>query len=249
MAVAAAELARLLNLDPSLELRTVGGPIPILVLVDPQYSLAQLLDVAMRRRPELAARASQVSENEIRYRQERTRPLLPTISVGFSAGAFGGGSNLTDPIFGSFAGRTDFDVAAFWTLQNFGIGNRALWQNRRAQTDQATMARIRTLNLVRQEVADAYARSTAGRQEIVILEKRLAVAEAGFQEEFARIRGGQGLPIELLDNLTRLITAREALVAAIAGYDQAQFRLFVALGQPPTFALPNLQALGDKPGP
>ena len=58
-----------------------------------------------------------------------------------------------------------------------------------------------------------------------------------------RIRSGEGLPIELLDNLTRAISARQAIVTAIVGYDQAQFQLLVALGQPPTLALPNAGAL------
>ncbi len=89
---------------------------------------------------------------------------------------------------------------------------------------------------------------TAGRREIDVQTARLAVAEAGFREELARIRGGEGLPIELLDNLTRLVSGRQAIVAAIAAYDQAQFRLFVALGQPPTLALSNAQKLDADGG-
>ena len=249
MAVAAAELARLLNLDPSTRLVTVGGPIPILELVNPALSVEQLLAIALDERPELAARTAQIAENEVRFRQERTRAWLPTISVGFSAGSFGGGSNLVDPAFGRFAGRSDFDVLAYWSAQNFGVGNVARWRQRRAEANEAIAERVRMLNRVRSEVAEAFAGSAAQRQAIAISERRLAEAESGFVEEFNRIRGGEGLPIELLDNFTRLVAARQAIVAAIVAYDQAQFRLFVALGQPPTVALQNpgmLQALGDK---
>ncbi len=94
-AVASAELCRLLNLDPSLRLTTVQGrPIPVLELVDKSYSVEQLIGVAMRLRPDLAARNAEVAEMEAHYRQERVRPWLPTIMVGFSAGTLGGGSNL-----------------------------------------------------------------------------------------------------------------------------------------------------------
>ena len=58
---------------------------------------------------------------------------------------------------------------------------------------------------------------------------------------------GQGLPIELLDSLQRLVAARQAIVAAVIGYDEAQFQLFVALGQPPTVALPSATALCEPP--
>ena len=146
---AAAELARLLNLDPTIRLRTVGGPVPVLELVDPRVSLNELLQVAMLRRPELGARNARVAEAETRDPQERTRPLFPTISVGFSAGDFGGGSNLVTPMFGNFAGRTDFDAMAFWTLQNFGVGNAATWRTRRAQAGEAAGDRARMVNLVR----------------------------------------------------------------------------------------------------
>ncbi len=118
VAVASADLTRLLSLDPSTRLKTVGGPIPILLLVDPKCQLDQLLAVALRQRPEVAARNARVAEMQTRSRQERTRPWLPTISVGFSAGDFGGGSNFTNPTFGNFGARTDFDVIAFWTAQN-----------------------------------------------------------------------------------------------------------------------------------
>ena len=245
-AVAAAELARLLNLDPSVRLRTVGGPIPILDLVDSKCRLDELLEVALQRRPELAARTAQVAEAETRFRQERTRALLPTVAIGFSAGDFGGGSNLVDPTFGKFAGRTDFDALAYWTMQNFGVGNVALWRQRRAQEGQALAARSRTVNLVRREVAEALALVTAGRREVDVSEQRLIEAEAGLREELLRIEAGQGLPIELLDNLTRAVEARQAIIAAIAGYDRAEFRLFVALGQPPTNAMPKADALNAR---
>ena len=205
--------------------------------------------------------APEIVEAQTRYRQERTRPLFPTIAIGFSVGSFGGGSTATaaglapagggtvpaSP-FGSFAGRTDFDVLAFWTAQNFGVGNVALWRTRRAQTNEAIGTRLRMLNTVRAEVAEAYALSNANKLAIDVARRRLGEAEAGFREEFNRIRAGEGLPIELLDNLTRLVSARQAIVEAIAAYDRAQFQLFVALGQPPTVALPNAGRLGVEGG-
>jgi outer membrane protein TolC len=248
LAVSAARLAGTLNLDPSVRLKTVGGPIPILRLVDPSYRLPVLIDVALNRRPELAARNAEIVENQLRYRQERARPLLPTIDIDFSAGVFGGGSNLVSPAFGNFSGRSDFNVIAFWTVQNLGLGNSAIQGGRRAATDQANAARTRTVNLIRSEVAEAYGLSMAALQQVTVSEKRLTSGEEGFREELNRINGGQGLPIELLDNLNRAVAARQAIVAAITAYDRAQFQLFVALGQPPTLALPNAQALQDPGG-
>ncbi len=62
-------------------------------------------------------------------------------------------------------------------------------------------------------------------------------ATDGFQRDLERIRGGIGLPIEVLNNAKRLAKARQALLEAIIGFDRSQFELFVALGQPPTMVV------------
>jgi outer membrane protein TolC len=243
MIVASARLAGALNLDPSTRLQTLGGPIPVVELVNKSYSLPLLEDIALRNRPEVSARSLDLAVQQTRVQQEKTRPLLPTVSVAFSGGVFGGGSDLTMPFFGRFNGRSDFDVMALWTAQNLGVGNLAITRNRRAQADGAWAQRLRTLNLIRSQVADGYAQTQARRRQLEIAARRMQTSEVGYREDLVRIRGGQGLPIEILDSLQRLVAARQSLVDVVIGYDEAQFRLFTALGQPPTVALPCAQAL------
>jgi hypothetical protein len=48
-----------------------------------------------------------------------------------------------------------------------------------------------------------------------------------------RSRNLEGLPIEVLDSVDLLVTARLAAIQAAIGFNQAQVRLFVALGQAP----------------
>ena len=64
-------------------------------------------------------------------------------------------------------------------------------------------------------------------------------AEKGFRLDYLRIRGGPrlGLPIEVLNSMDRLVQARLDFIAALADFNQAQFQLFVALGQNPGQAL------------
>ena len=154
--VAAAQLARLLDLDPSVRLQTVQGPLRAIDIVDPSYDLAALLGLALRFRPEMAARNAAILLTEARWKEERWRPWLPTLSAGYSAGEFDGGSNQGPPPAFQASGRNDFDVWAVWTLQNAGAGNRALQRTRQAELDQAASQRLRTLNLIEDEVAEAY---------------------------------------------------------------------------------------------
>ncbi len=241
--VASARLASLLDLDPSNRLQTVPGPICAMDIVDPSYDLASLIGIALRCRAELAARSWEVAATEARWKEERWRPLLPTISAGYSAGEFGGGGNLSPPTSFQYSSRSDFDVSAVWTLQNLGIGNLARQRGREAEVERAESERARTANKIREEVGEAYGISAARHRQIDIAQQQIASAEAGFREELTRMRGGLGLPIEVLNGLDQLARARQDYIAATIEYDRAQFCLFVALGNPPTIALP---ASGDR---
>ena len=248
MAVASAELSRVLHLDPSIRLRTQPGAMELVQLIDPSYSMSQLVDMAESARPELLARSAEITAADYRVRQEATRPLLPLISVGFSGGAFGGGSNRQDlgvpSFFQTMGGRTDFDVMAVWSMQNLGLGNIAITRQRRAERDQLISARRSFANRVAREVGDAYARSQSWLRQLEVARARMATAVAGAEEEVARTRGGEGLPIEALDSINLLAEAGQALMQAVGNYDLAQFELFVAIGQTPTASLPDPRQSG-----
>jgi outer membrane protein TolC len=163
------------------------------------------------------------------------------LAVGYSAGSFGGGTNRTDlvpvhPEFGRIGARTDLDVMAYWTALNAGAGNVALRDRRLAERNLAVAEQTRMAAQIRREVTDAFARAAARRQEVVLNEQRLQIATDGYREDYRRIRGGVGLPIEILNSMNLLYQARASLIRATVGYDVAQFELFVALGQSPTFA-------------
>jgi outer membrane protein TolC len=193
------------------------------------------------RRPELAAQRAAVEQALLQLRAQRILPFAPQGLIGFSAGTFGGGSNLTNlthqPRFGSFAGRSDFDVMAYWTLQNLGVGNRAQINAARARLRISNYERLEVLNQVRMEVADAYARSNVRFAQITTAEEAVIVGEDAYREDMLRIRNAEGLPIELLDSLRLWGRARNVYLNAVADFNEAQFDLYVAMGQPPADAL------------
>ena len=241
LAVASAELSRTLNLDPSVRLRTAAGMIEVVQLVDPGYHLEELVPMALGARPEAAAAAADISAADHRLRAEVARPWLPTLSVGFSAGGFGGGGTGggDGALFQNLGGRTDFDVYAYWTLQNLGFGNAALQKRERIARDDAVARRGLVLNRIGREVADAFVLSERRKQELDFVMRRLKTAAEGAQEEIARTRGGEALPLESINSVNLLTDARQALVRAIVAYDLTQFQLFVAIGQTPGAALPD----------
>jgi outer membrane protein TolC len=241
--VASADLARTLHLDPSTRLRTGPGSIEVVQLVDRSHRLEELIQMAQTSRPEVAARAADVQAADYRLQEEYARPFLPLVSVGFSGGAYGGGSDRQDlgvsSMFQHLGGRTDADVYAVWTLQNLGLGNAALQKGRRAERDDATARRGLILAQIGREVADSYAEVEARRQQLELTRQRVQTAVEGEREEIARVRTGEGLPLEAINSVDLLTAARREMVQALIAYNLAEFELFVALGETPNAALPD----------
>lgn len=237
-AIASAELSRLLHLDPSVRLVTPNGPIELLELINESIDTESLVAQALHQRPEVTSRNFDIGAAEYRYRNERVRPWLPLVSVGFSGGAFGGGSNRDDlgvqSMYTTTAGRTDFDLWAIWTVQNLGVGNHA-WQGmRQAEREQAIYQRAMALAQIRREVAEYQGQVRAKRRAVGVSWKQLSAAEQGAREELLRTRSGEAMPLESLNSVTRLAKARQQLLVSVIDFNRAQLRLFVALGTSPT---------------
>jgi outer membrane protein TolC len=238
VAVASARLCQLLSLDPSVRLRGPGGAVLPFRLIDEDADAEPLVAAALRARPEVAARAAEVSEAQVRVRQEKVRPLLPLVSVGYSGGLFGGGSNQVTPQFGALQGRSDLDVFAVWNVQGLGFGNRARVRQADAEMGQAIARYDATVNQVRDEVSEGLTDARAAARQLALAKAAVATAEDGFGLERLRIKEGQGRPIEALDSFQQLLDARQELVRAVIAFDVAQFRLFVAVGSTPGAELP-----------
>lgn len=239
--IASARLARLLNLDPATRLRPIDGWVVPTPLVPDPTPLADLIATALLQRPELTARRSEVQAALYELSLAKVLPFSPTVLMGFSSGGFGGGSSLAVAAgasrFSSLDGRADFDVAVFWTFRNLGVGNVALARASDSRVRQMQFRELETLNAVRAEVAEAKARTDARFLQIGSGERAVRASGDAFGEDLARIKGGQGLPLELVDSMRLLGRSRYEYLDAIVDYNRAQFQLWVALGRPPADTL------------
>ena len=234
---ASARLCYVLNLDPSVRLHpTDAWVVPHPVVPDPM-PVSQLIALGLLQRPELKERRAAIQEAFLALEGAKVLPFSPTVLIGFSSGGFGGGSNLVRPIFGGFGGRSDFDVMAYWTLQNLGVGNLALINLAKAKLGVTHYQEIAILDQVRAEVAEAYAKTHARFAQIATSERAVRSGTRGFREDLLRIENSVAPAIETVDSLRLLARARYAYLDSIVDYDRAQFELYVALGQPPADAL------------
>jgi outer membrane protein TolC len=246
--VAAADLARLLRLNPAARITPTEPPHMALFLIAPSQEVDSLIPLGLTNRPELAASQAIVQATLTRLKQERMRPLIPSLVLQGNSGANGnsspliGGSaaagNIGDVQWGS---RFDVNAVALWELKNFGAGNRALIREREGQRLQANVELFMTQDRVAAEVAQAHAQLRSGKE-------RVRIADGGLREALINYDGNlKGMsettrfgdllvlinrPQEVVASLQQLDLAYQAYFKSVQDYNRAQFRLFRAMGYP-----------------
>jgi outer membrane protein TolC len=243
--VASAELLRVLRLDPGARVEPVEPPHLRIDLIDLKKPLDQLIPVGLTSRPELASQQAQVQATLTLLRQERLRPLIPSVLLrGAStspSGTLAGGVYFPSPN-GSMAGaREDIDVQVLWQLNNLGFGNAAAVHQRKAENRLAVVELFRLQDRVAAEVARAYAEADMAAHRVDFAAQEVRSARASADKNLlalgqTRATGGQ---VQLLVRPQEAVAAVQALAqaysdyyGAVADFNRAQFQLYRAMGQP-----------------
>jgi outer membrane protein TolC len=244
--VAAAELTRLLRLEPGTLVEPAEEPALTVELIKPDAAVAELIPIALTSRPELAADQALIQAALNRVQQERARPFIPSIAVrgvgsqvpGLAGGYFGGGIN--DDM-SNFGGRFSVDLQAVWELQNLGFGNRALIREREAESRQALLQLLRTQDQVTAEVVQAHARAKRAANRLKTATDAVSDAAETADKSLKGLvpgkRVGEQLvlitrPQEAVAAVTALDQAYRDYYTAVADHNRAQYQLYRALGHP-----------------
>jgi outer membrane protein TolC len=245
--IASAELARVLRLDPSAVIEPLEPPHLQVTLVPLDRPVDDLIPIGLMNRPELAAQQALVQATLERLRQERLRPLIPSVLLRgastpvtgtLAGGYFGGGVNGR---IGDFGARFDCDVQLLWEWQNLGLGNGARVEERRSENRLALLELFRTQDRVAAEVVQAYAQSESAAARLTEAGAEVRDALESLTQQFAGLEqtqraGNLILPLirpqEAVAAVQALAQAYNDYYGAVGDYDRAQFRLYRALGQP-----------------
>jgi outer membrane protein TolC len=245
--VASAELLRVLRLDPGTQVEPVEPPHLRVDLVRLDLPVDDLIPIGLTLRPELASQQALVQSALQLLRQERMRPLVPSLLLRgastnptgtFGASVFGGGQN--DSI-NNFGPRLDADVQLYWQLDNLGFGNRARIRQRNAEREQALVELFRIQDRVAAEISQAYAQAQLAAERVGLAEQGLRLSVDSAEKNLAGVgqtrRSGDLIvlvirPQEAVASVQALAVAYLDYYGAIADANRAQFRLYRALGNP-----------------
>jgi outer membrane protein TolC len=246
--VVGADLLRLLRLDAAALVEPIEPPALQVTLVPPGPSVDDLICQALTNRPELAAQQALVQAALRRIKEEKLRPLMPSVLLRgagtspagtLSSGVFGGGVNNT---LSDFTMRNTMDLQVLWELQNFGYGNHARVHAREAERDLSVSELFRLQDRVAAEVVQAY-------EQVQLSAARIGDAEQGLRDALdSATKNIEGMsqtkrpggnitllvirPQEAVAAVQALGSAYSDYYGAVADYNRAQFRLYRALGNP-----------------
>lgn len=226
---AAAELARLLHLDAGVELEPLESRIPLLEIFSGEEDVEELVSRALLDRPEAEQYDALVAAAEDDLSAQRYGLFLPSVSLDYGVGRFGGapGSSIdnTDD-------RSDLTLSLYWQLDNFGLGHRARTNERRAQLRRVGLERDKLRDSIVAEVHAGHARVRSFAGQLEFAQSAVARAENAYRLNRERIFDQQGLPLEALQAMQALATAELADLEARVGHALAEIRLHTVLGSP-----------------
>lgn len=259
---ASADLVRVLRLDPAALVEPLEPPHLQITLLAVEQQVDDLIPIALTNRPELASRQALVAATLEKLRQERLRPLVPSVQLRGAAtnpagtlagGYFGAGRNSH---LGDFGARSDFDIQVLWELQNLGLGNRARVNEQRAEQQVAMLELFRIQDRVAAEVAQAHAdlQSAAARVKDAEdgLTNALDSAEKNFEGLGQTRRAGNLVilvirPQEAVQAVQALAQAYADYFSSVGDYNRSQFRLYRALGHPAQLINVGTECPVDQP--
>jgi hypothetical protein len=248
--LASADLTQVLRLDP----RAVAVPVEHdhlqVTLIDPSRCLDELIPIGLTNRPELASQQALVQAALVRIRQEKLRPLTPSILLnGFQtpqeliqvgAMGIGNGGKLN-----LWSVRDDFSPQMLWQLDECGLGNLARIKEQRGMQSQEIVRLFRQQDRVAAEVTRSQAHLQSAAVRVLQAERSLREALITYNGNYEGLRqtkrlevGGSGVlvqiyrPQEVDIALEHLRDSYDEYFMTVADYNRAQFELFHALGYP-----------------
>ena len=261
---ASVDLTRRLRLSPAAIVEPAEPPQTRVEMVDMTAPVDDLIPIALTTRPELRGQQALVQATLARLKQEKMRPLVPSILLRgnatnptgtFTTGVFGGGVNdqLRD-----FNYRNSADLQVVWELQNLGFGNRALVRERESESQIAVLEMMRVQDRVAAEVVQAYAQARRAANRVQEAEAGVREAADTADKNIANMgqtrRVGEVLVLvfrtqEVVASVQALAQAYDDYYRAVADSNRAQFRLYRALGHPAECARPIAPVAAEAAAP
>jgi outer membrane protein TolC len=225
--VAAVNLARILHLDPRLELVPQDAGMNRLTLIEPGTAMDTLVEKALRTRPELKQSQALISAARASNRGAIYGPLIPSLGAQVFGGGLGGGP---DSGASNFGPEGDYLVGMSWRIGPGGLFDSGRVRASKARLAAAELGASKLKDEITSQVVAGLTRLQSISDQIVLAEGTLASASETLRLTRERKQFGVGLVLEDIQAEQELERARSQYVSALAEFNKAQYGLSRAVG-------------------
>ena len=244
--IASAELTKVLRLDPRAVVEPLEHDHLQITVIDPARPLDNLIPIALTNRPELASHQALVQAMLVSIRQEKLRPLLPSLYMnGFQtpyelleagAGGIGHGNKINQ-----WSPRDDISPEAIFAADGMGFRNLAQLKEARGMSSEQLVALFQMQDSIAGSVTRTQADLQSAAARIVQAEREVKSALINYNGNIEGLQQTQRFgniliqvfrPQEVVFALQLLMRAYEHYIDTVADYNTAQFAMFHELGYP-----------------
>jgi len=226
---AAARLAQVLRLDPSVDLVPAGPELVPLELAEAGTGLSGLIAQALAARPELRQAAAVAEAAGAERRGTTVGPWIPTLGAQAGISGLGGGR---DEAWGDFDDARDYQIGLSWRLGPGGLFDRPRVRAAQAREQAMRLEAEKSSDEVVRQVVEIHNRIQSLRDQLKLTERAMESAGELFQLSRSRREYGVGVVLEAIQAEQELTQARLEHLRVVAAYNQAQYLLRRAVGTP-----------------
>src|SRR5438034_3230486 len=225
--VAAARLAQILHLDPSVELVPQDTDLVPLTLVEPNAPLDSLVQQALRSRPELKQSQALVTAARDAKNGAVYGPLIPSVGAQAFGGGLGGGKNDST---GNFGQSEDYFVGIGWRIGPGGLFDSGRVHASKARLETARLSGTKVQDEITRQVVESHARAQSLLDQIATARQNLTTTSETLRLTRERKQFGVGAVLEDIQAQQELTRARSDYLSAVAEFNKAQYGLAKAVG-------------------
>lgn len=226
--VAAARLAQVLHLDPSVELVSIDTDLAPLALIDTNTALDSLVQQSLSQRPELKQNAALLGASRQANQGAIYGPLIPTVGAQGFFGGLGGGRNGVADTFGA---QEDYAIGVSWRIGPGGLFDftRARAAESRVKISEFALGKLH--DEVMRQVVEAFTHWQSLNDQLAVTKRALQAAEEALRLAQQRKEFAVGIVLEYVQAEQDLTRARLDYLKAVADFDRAQYDLLKAIGK------------------
>jgi outer membrane protein TolC len=225
--VTGVDLARILHLDPRIELAPQDSGLARLTLVETNLSVDMLVERALATRPELGQSGALIAAARDSSKGAVYGPLIPSVTAQAFGGGLGGGPDGGPSHFGA---EGDYLVGLTWKIGPGGLFDPGRKRATKARVAEAELGDTKLKDEITSQVVAGLAHVQSLSDQIELAEAKLTTATETLRVTHERKQYGVGIVLEDIQAQEDLERARSDFLNSIAEFNKAQYALSKATG-------------------